>query len=237
MDTLSLSTSISHVFVGKVRPFGPKEQTSAINKALVSGAVSVRSLGLEGDEQADLRVHGGVEKAIHHYPAEHYLRLQAEYPDIKFNVGSLGENLSSQGITEKDVCLGDIFQLGSAKVQLSQGRQPCWKLNHKFGDKTIAKTVQTLGVIGWYYRVLEEGMVKAGDTLTLLERPCPEANLDRVLNALHRDTLNFDELEVLAPLEVIPENWRRTFEKRLSKRVVEDTSSRLKGPLAEMVQD
>ncbi|MFC3153181.1 MOSC domain-containing protein [Litoribrevibacter euphylliae] len=231
MDKQSLSTTISHVFVGKVRAFGPKEQTSAINKTLVLGAVKVHSLGLEGDEQADLRVHGGVEKAIHYYPAEHYQKLQETFPHIEFNAGSFGENLSSVGITEKEVCLGDIFQLGSAKVQLSQGRQPCWKLNHKFGEKTMAKTVQSLGVIGWYYRVLEDGVVKAGDSLTLLERPCPEANLDRIFNVLHRDTLNFDELEALAPLEIIPENWRRTFEKRLAKREVEDSSKRLEGPL------
>ncbi|GLQ30839.1 MOSC domain-containing protein [Litoribrevibacter albus] len=235
METQTQSVLIDHLLMGKTQPFGPKGEPSGIHKTQVSEVVSITFLGFAGDEQGDLRVHGGREKAIHHYPREHYQSLQPMFPSIEFAVGGFGENMSSHGLLEKDVCLGDIFQFGTAKLQVSQGRQPCWKLNERFGDKAMAKTIQKQGLTGWYYRVLEEGEAKAGDTLMFLERVSTEANLHRVMHCLHRDPLNIKEMEVLVDVPEIPEGWRNIFRKRLAKGQVEDMSGRLIGAHAKSV--
>ena len=224
---------LENILTGKSVPFGPKGQPSAIGKIPVSGRLEITSLGFTDDEQADPRHHGGPEKALHHYARDHYQTWLDQYPDINPNslkVGGFGENISTTGVQEQDVCIGDTFKLGSATVQISQGRQPCWKLNVRFSYPKMAAAVQKSGRTGWYYRVLDEGSVQQGDQLTLIERPNPEWTLARIQKVLYVDTLNKRDLQSLSSLKELAENWQALVQKRLSRLEVEDWSRRLETP-------
>ncbi len=219
--------------VGRVEPLGPRGQTSAIRKQPVAGRIALTRLGLAGDEQADRRHHGGPDKALHHYPCEHYAAWRREMPEraALCEPGAFGENLSTLGLTEATVCVGDVFTLGEAIVQVSQARQPCWKLNVRFGVGDMARRVQESGRTGWYCRVLTEGGVGPGDRLALIERPHPDWPLARVLNALCRDCLNRDELTALARIDALAAGWRALAAKRLATGEVEDWTRRLDTPV------
>lgn len=203
---------------------------SAIAKSAVAGAVHAGPLGLEGDMQADLRVHGGPDKALHQYPYEHYAAWQSELGDLAAldQCGAFGENLSSIGMTEQTLCLGDVVRLGSVTLVLTQTRQPCWKLNSRFGRADMARRVQTTGRTGWYWKVQESGSLQAGDAMFLLERPYPEWPLTRVLQALYQRCLERDELQALAALP-LPPSWQKMLAARLERGQVEDWSRRIDG--------
>jgi MOSC domain-containing protein YiiM len=212
-----LSVPLLSLHVGEVRPFGPQGQPSAIAKQATTGMWKVTPVGLLGDAQADRKHHGGPDKALHHYPREHYADWRSELPaksDL-FVAGGVGENISTQGLTEDTVCLGDIYRLGGALVQVSQGRKPCWKLNVRFGVEDMARRVQDSGRTGWYYRVLEEGEVAAGEAITLVERPWPEWPLSRLWQVLNQSPVDREALAELADLETLAANWRETARKRL----------------------
>ncbi|WP_120497167.1 MOSC domain-containing protein [Kiloniella sp. EL199] len=222
------------ILTGKSVPFGPKGQPSAIAKKPVSGSLKVTNLGFVDDEQADPRHHGGPEKALHHYARDHYSAWMHEFPQIDpavLQVGAFGENISTTGLQEKDVCIGDVFRFGSATVQVAQGRQPCWKLNVRFAFPKMAATVQKSGRTGWYYRVLEEGSVKQGDELTLIDQPNPDWSLLRIQNVLYVDMLNLENLQALASLKELASNWQELARKRLSRLEVEDWNPRLQTPV------
>ncbi|MCW2271137.1 6-N-hydroxylaminopurine resistance protein [compost metagenome] len=204
---------------------------SAIDKQPRTGEVAVTALGLAGDEQGDLRVHGGKEKAIHHYPREHYDAWALElggHPLLQAP-GAFGENFSTYGWTEHTVCLGDRLRVGSAVLEISQGRMPCWKLNDRFGVRDMSLRVQQSGRTGWYYRVLEEGMVAAGALIELIERPCPKWSVARLSSVLFDKQVDADILRQCLALPLAP-SWRRTLERRLEKAEVEDWAPRLQGP-------
>lgn len=214
---LPYSVQLHGLHVGHIQVFGPQGQPSAIGKHAVSDLRKVTVFGLEGDAQADLKHHGGPDKALHHYPLEHYALWRIDLPgqaDLLVP-GGFGENLSAQFLTEDNVCLGDIFTLGSAVVQVSQGRKPCWKLNARFGVEDMARRVQDTGRTGWYYRVLEEGDVAAGEPLTLVERPCPDWPLSRLWRVLNLSPVDREALAAVAALEVLAPGWRETARKRL----------------------
>ena len=143
--------------------------------------------------------------------------------------GAFGENVSTRGLTEADVAVGDIFRLGEALVQVSQGRQPCWKLSRRFGVQDMARRVQETGRTGWYYRVLQPGLVATGDALERIDRVAPEWTLQRLWHALYVDRLNLAELQGIAALEVLADGWRRYAIRRLESGQVEDWSKRLEG--------
>lgn len=170
-----MHTLIDHVFVGALRPLPPEGQMTGMYKSPVAGPASVGPEGLAGDFQGDRRVHGGAEKAVHHYPAEHYARLAQRFPASAQSLapGVLGENLSTHGWTEETVCIGDLFRVGTALLQLSQPRSPCWKIDHRLDAEGASLFVAHEGITGWYYRVREGGAIAPGDTLELVERPNP----------------------------------------------------------------
>jgi len=228
---MSLSSiRLDALLTGRAQPFTRPGSRSAIVKQLQQGPRSVTALGLQGDEQGDLRVHGGVEKAIHHYPREHYAAWAEElgaHP-LLAHPGAFGENFSTSGWTEHEVCLGDRIRVGTALLEVSQGRMPCWKLSDRFGVAELALRVQQSGRTGWYYRVLEEGVVSAGDSLQLVERQFAGWSLARLSAVLFDKRVESELLRECLALPLVP-SWRRTLERRLEKGQVEDWAPRLQG--------
>ncbi|KAF7962691.1 molybdenum cofactor sulfurase [Cupriavidus sp. UYMU48A] len=228
--------AVDAVLIGQVRPFGPKGLPSGIDKRPTTGPVPVTALGLAGDGQGDPKHHGGPEKALHHYAYDHYPAWLAELAEtspqartILSAPGAFGENLSTTGLTEADVCIGDCFRLGTALVEVSQARQPCWKLNHRFGHAGMSRAVQQSLRTGWYYRVLEEGELRAGDPLALVSRPYPDWSLARLLRVLYVDRLNYVALADMAELPPLAESWRKLARQRVARHEVEDMEKRLAG--------
>ncbi|MBU2581994.1 MAG: MOSC domain-containing protein [Alphaproteobacteria bacterium] len=223
---------VSQIRIGRAKPFGPKGQPSAIDKLPVAGLLDFGPLGLYADDQGDLVHHGGKDKAIHAYPRAHYSAWADELPELRhvLNPGAFGENLVIDELTECDVCLGDIFALGTGRCQVSQSRQPCWKLNHRFGRPDMSRLVQESGRTGWYFRVLEGGSLMAGTDLILLERPHPEWPLSRVHELLYRNGLDRTSLAELALLPTLPPSWRSLAERRLASGRIEDWTARLATP-------
>lgn len=219
--------------VGRARAFGPNGEPSAIDKQPVTTALWLDRHGLAGDEQGDPRHHGGAEKALHHYAADHYAVWRQELPQLpaaRLQVGAFGENVSTLGLTETNVCVGDVFGLGDARIQVSQARQPCWKLNLRFGPPDMATRVQRSGRTGWYYRVLEAGMVRPDDTLTLIERPCPDWPLARILHHFFVAPLDRATLRAIAALDTLSLSWRELAARRLATGQVESWHGRLTTP-------
>lgn len=200
------------VQAGPVAPLGPAGVPSGFVKHRVEGAVKVGPLGLAGDAQADLSVHGGPEKAVYAYPEMHYPRWRAEFPEhaARFVPGGVGENLTVADADESSVCLGDVFRLGGALLQVTQPRQPCFKFALRFGDNHLPRAMVQNGRSGWYLRVLKPGRIAAGEEFTLSERPNPRWSVARFngLIATHAaPTADWAELAVLAGLAA---GWRGT---------------------------
>jgi MOSC domain-containing protein YiiM/ketosteroid isomerase-like protein len=175
--------SIVSVQVGRVAPLGPAGVPSGFVKRPVSGTVAVTPLGLLGDEQADLRIHGGPEKAVYLYPEEHYERWRALFPEHAAALvpGGFGENLTTRGLDEATICIGDVLIVGTARLQVTQPRQPCFKLGLRFDDPRLARAMISHGLSGWYARVLDPGTVEANAPIRLFDRPNPEWPVARLL--------------------------------------------------------
>lgn len=223
---------VEGVYVGRAVDRWAGKPPSAIGKAPVEDRVWLGPEGFERDEQADRAVHGGRDKALHHYPAEHFTLWRAEVPerDQKFFPGGFGENLSTTGVTEADLCIGDVIGLGDAVIQVSHGRQPCWKLAAHVDQSDMAYRVQKTGRTGWYYRVLEPGEIGHGDEMKLVERVQPEWTLARVIAARFDPRLDPAEAAALAALPELADVWRQAFAKKTDPNFAEDASPRLKGP-------
>lgn len=223
---------IDAVHVGSVGALGPKGVPSGIDKRPVTGPVALTVAGLQGDEHGDARHHGGPEKALHLYPTDHYATWRRELPDVaeRFVAGGFGENLVVGGIAEADVCIGDAFRAGGALIEVSQGRQPCWRLNLRFGIGDMARRVQASGRTGWYFRVLEPGQLAAGTILRLAKRPNPDWTLRRVHHLLYRNTLDLEALAEFAALPGLSPSWQELARRRLERRSVEDWDRRVGTP-------
>lgn len=221
---------IQLLLTGSLAPIGPRSLPSGIAKTSVRRA-ALGQCGFQGDAQGDLRYHGGPEKAVHHYALDHYPQWIGEIGrrEVLERAGAFGENLSTAGMDETTVAVGDIFRAGTALIQVSQGRQPCWKLNHRFDVPDMALRVQRTGRTGWYYRVIEPGMVAAGDELVLVDRPSPDWSIDRIRHAFYVDVHDREALTAIAGLRLLAENWRHHALRRLDSGRVDDWSRRLFG--------
>lgn len=192
---------VTAVCTGTARPFLGAE-TSAIAKRPREGAVQVLAEGLAPDEQADRTVHGGPEMALHLYPLDHHAWWReriGDHPALD-EPGGFGSNLAVAGLTEDMVNIGDRFRLGTALVEISQPRQPCWKIEHRFGHKGMVAAIVKSGRCGWYFRVLETGEVAAGDTLERVAAGAAEWSVARVFRALVAGKATPEELAELADL-------------------------------------
>lgn len=206
-----------------------KAWLSGFCKDAVIGPVGLRWTNLDGDEQADLENHGGVDKAVCCYPAVHYdgWRHALNLPELAF--GGFGENFTIDGLAEPDVCIGDVWKVGTAVVQVSQPRQPCWKLARRWRIKTLTLQVQQTGRTGWYFRVLSEGVVAPGAPLTLDDRPHPDWTVARANQLMHIDKSNLSSAATLAALPPLSASWKATLADRIEKGGEPDARRRLEG--------
>lgn len=213
-----MKAQINQVLTGKVCAYGPNGEPSAYRKTETANSAAVEFLGLSGDQQADPKHHGGPEKAILHYAYDHYPVWRTEQPELAEHLlspGAFGENISSTGLTEESVCLGDRFRLGTSIVEVSQGRQPCWKLGHRFGTPEMLREVIRTGRGGWYYRVIQTGYVRKGDTIELVDRLHPEWSVSTVSGLILGSDRDADALAALGELEALADNWRIRARRRL----------------------
>ncbi|MEO5707559.1 MAG: MOSC domain-containing protein [Alteraurantiacibacter sp.] len=180
-----MSWTVDALLGGSARAFRDSE-LSAIAKLPLPGRVAITTLGLAGDQQADRVHHGGPDMAVHVYPLDHhdFWRGELGAVDLLADPGAFGSNLAIRDMTEGDLAIGDRFRLGSALLEVSRPRQPCWKIEHRFGARGMVKTILKTGRCGWYFRVLEEGAAEAGDTLELVEQASNGWTVARTFAAL-----------------------------------------------------
>ncbi|MGO9132445.1 MAG: MOSC domain-containing protein [Methylovirgula sp.] len=206
---MTLATLLS-VHTGRIAPLGPDQVPSAFIKHKVSGPVGLGPLGLAGDEQADLSVHGGPEKAVYAYAAAHYPMWRAEFPEheTQFVPGGVGENLAVDGMDETMIHVGDIHAIGTALLQVCQPRQPCFKFALRFNDNRLPKAMVRSARSGWYYRVIAPGIIRAGDTIALHERPNPDFAFTRFVEIVYRGNATEAEWARLAEMPGVASQWQ-----------------------------
>jgi MOSC domain-containing protein YiiM len=198
------------VQVGQIKPLGESQVASGFVKSPVLGPIEVSRIGLKGDAQADLKVHGGPDKAVYGYAMAHYQSWLTEMPSHEnlLSPGGFGENLTLDGCNENEVCLGDIYRIGSTILQVSEPRQPCSKLVLRFDEPLMPKLMNHNSRCGWYYRVLEPGKLQAGDCVTLLERPSPNWSVARFYKLIvGRSKKKLEDMRELAKMPGLSEQW------------------------------
>lgn len=194
--------------------FHGKFVRTSIFKSPASGQVRVATLNLEGDEQSDLSVHGGVHKAVYAYPSEHYAFWREEVPGLDLSWGAFGENFTTEGLLE-EVQIGDRLRVGTAEFAVTQPRMPCFKLGIRFGRPEIVKRFLRSGRSGFYLAVLQEGQVTAGDSIEVLARDEHGVTVADIVNLYKTDATNQDLLRRASELPALPSFWRDHFRKRL----------------------
>lgn len=202
--------TVVSIQTGRIAALGPEGVPSGFVKSPVTGPVRIGRLGLAGDEQADLTVHGGVDKAVYLYSFEHYERWVADVPAHRATLipGGFGENLTVTALDEDSVCIGDTFRIGTAVLQVTQPRQPCFKLGLRFGDNSLGKRMMQTGRSGWYARVLHEGSAHTGDALLRTAHPNPTWSIARFNRFILSRRDSATDLAELATLEGLAEGWR-----------------------------
>lgn len=192
---------------------------TGIFKEAIRGRVAVRRLNLNGDKQADLSVHGGLDKAVYLYPAEHYVYWQEEYPGMQLPWGMFGENLTTEGMLEDEVSIGDQFRVGSVELMVTQPRLPCYKLGIRFGRDDIIKRFMAAGRPGFYLRVLQEGEVGAGDTIERISRDDGEVTVSDVFRLIGKDRDDTETLRRAVQVKTLPDSLRSHFLNNLERQV------------------
>ncbi|MCL2524490.1 MAG: MOSC domain-containing protein [Betaproteobacteria bacterium] len=206
------------LFIGGIRPLPESGRPSGIYKQAANSRLTLGHEGFSGDQQADRRVHGGPEKAVHLYPATHYRRLAERFPAAagQLLAGSLGENLSTGDLDESSVRVGDIWRLGGARLQVCQPRTPCWKIDERFGCDGMAAFIGEQRLTGWYWRVLTPGEVRPGDELLLEQAAANSPTLAAALALWAQHRPDPAALAHLAAVDGIAANWRGKIEQRLA---------------------
>jgi MOSC domain-containing protein YiiM len=191
--------------------------TTGIFKEPVEGHIMVRKLNLDGDRQADLSVHGGPDKAVYAYPAEHYDYWRGELPDMNLPWGMFGENLTTEGLLEDKVNVGDRFQIGSAVLMVTQPRMPCYKLVLKFGRDDIVKRFLRSRRTGFYFSVIEEGKVGASDAIEFVSRDENKVTVADITRLYVGERNNLEMLHRAVHVNALPEGWRDHFRHQIKK--------------------
>ncbi len=188
---------------------------SGILKLSIEGPVLCGKLNLAGDAQADLVHHGGLDKAVLFYDAAHYAVWCKDLQMTHLPHGGFGENFTVAGQSENTVCVGDVYRIGSAIFEISQPRRPCWKLGRRWGRADLLRLVEENARTGWYARVLEEGIVQAGDTIDLIARPLPQFTIEYVTRVVQQWHLRVEEAKKLESCVSLSENIRSVLRKSL----------------------
>ena len=203
---------------------GPREVVAegrivrtSIFKDPVSGPVRASRLNLEGDAQSDLSVHGGLDKAVYAYPSEHYAYWREQLPDAELPWGAFGENLTTEGLSEKSVRIGDRLSIGSAAFAVTQPRLPCFKLGIRFGRPDMIKRFLKSGRTGFYLAVVEEGVVTAGDAIEWLPTKKPSISVSDVARLYTAERPDPKLLRQASELAALSEGWREHFRNRLPR--------------------
>jgi MOSC domain-containing protein YiiM len=192
--------------------------TTAIFKDPVKGPIMLRKLNLDGDKQADLTVHGGEDKAVYSYPAEHYDYWRKQFPSMDLVWGMFGENFTTEGLMEDSVNIGDQFQIGSAKLVATQPRMPCYKLGVRFGRMEVIRQFMASGRPGIYFRVLEEGEVEAGDKIRIIRKDKNNVTVkDIVCLYITRDHIDIETMRRATKIRALPEGWRYEFKQKVEQ--------------------
>jgi len=193
-----------------------KPVTTGIYKEAVDGRVPVRRLNLDGDRQADLRVHGGPDKAVYAYPSEFYELWSRERPELELGPGTFGENLTTEGLVDTELSVGDRFRVGTAELVVTQPRLPCFKLGIRMGRDAFVTEFLERGLLGFYLAVAREGDIAAGDPIVEVARDPRGFRVTEVARLFARDRDDVEGLRRAAALDVLPESWRDHFARRLS---------------------
>ena len=192
--------------------------TTAFFKTPVAGSVWVGRTNIAGDSQADLEFHGGTDKAVLAYSADYYGYWREHLGNADMPLGAFGENLTITGLDETSVCIGDTWQAGAVLFQVTQPRQPCWKLSRRWRIDDLARQVIANGKSGWYLRVLAEGELAAGCEMSLIERPHPAWTIQRASDLMHHHKGDLAGAAELASLPELSAAWRETLHERIAKR-------------------
>lgn len=217
---------LTNIYCGKVAERYGIE--TAIDKHPVNTSLYLSVDGLAGDECADKLHHGGLERALHQYPAEHYAYWQQKYnTDNAWQAAGMGENISSIGMTEQTVCLGDRYQWGEAIIEVSQPRSPCFKLNKRWGIENLSVDMQDISRSGWLYRVIQPGMVSVNEPLELIDRVTNAMSITAVCETFFGDPLNNEKLLVLKKQSRLSDSWMEKVVQRLASNEVENWNFRL----------
>ena len=199
--------------------FNGQTITTAIFKDPVKGPVMLRKINIDGDKQADLTVHGGMDKAVYSYPVEHYDYWRKQYPNIDITWGMFGENFTTEGLIEDTVNIGDKVQIGSAKLVATQPRMPCYKLGVRFGLMEIIKRFLSSGRPGIYFKVLKQGEVKTGDKIEIIEKDKNNVSVKDIVRLyINRDHVdNIETMRRAIKINALPEGWKYEFQQNIEQ--------------------
>jgi MOSC domain-containing protein YiiM len=203
MRVISVNVGLPRVVVWK----GVHVQT-AIFKDPVEGPVTISDLNLDGDKQADLTVHGGLEKAVYAYPAEHYEYWRKEFPEVAFSAGKFGENLTTEGLGEDTLCIGDRLRVGTAVLMVTQPRLPCYKMEVRFGRDDMIKRFLASGRSGFYFSVINSGEVSGGSEVEILSRDANRVTVADIQRLYLGQNRNQELLQRAISVSALPENWK-----------------------------
>lgn len=197
--------------------FGREVVTTGIFKNPIQHRVKLNKLNLEGDKQADLTVHGGINKAVYAYPSEHYMFWKEEIKDFEYSWGTFGENLTTEGLFEDTVMIGDQFKIGSAKVMATQPRMPCYKLGVRFGRMDVIKKFLESGKSGIYFKVIKEGEIGINDTIKLIKKNNNDITIKNIVEMVTKGEIeNIELMEKAIQVPELPTGWKNYFVEKLS---------------------
>jgi MOSC domain-containing protein YiiM len=211
MKVISVNVGLPREVIWRGRPV-----TTGIYKKPIEGRVPIRALNLDGDRQADLRVHGGRDKAVYAYPSEFYELWSRERPELELGPGTFGENLTTEGLLDENVSVGDRFRVGTAELVVTQPRLPCFTLGIKMRRDEFVTEFLERGLLGFYLAVVREGEVEAGDPIVEVSRDPHGFRVTEVARPYARDRDDVEVRQRAAELDGLPESWRDYFRKRLS---------------------
>lgn len=215
---LSIQTGMPAAYpANKQSSLGSKPWLTGFFKTPTADTVAIGHDGIEGDGQADLSNHGGPDKAICAYPSEHFGFWRSFLKNEQMDAGGFGENFTTEGLLESQVCIGDRFQIGSAVVEVSQPRQPCWKLARRWDCKTLTPEVQRTGKTGWYFRVIQPGEARAGEPITSVGAGSESSQwtINDANEVMYGKSIPRKTIQELASVTALSESWKDELSRRL----------------------